>query len=159
LHQAVREGRDPLPERKAEKAKADAEPGKAKAAGMTFVDVADMYLAAHEAGWRSPKYRKQWRASLDQHAMTAIGALSVSSIDTGAVIKIIEPLWRDKTETASRVRGRIEAILDYAKAREWRQGENPARWRGHLDHLLPKARCGLEPQVTTRMRCASLSAT
>jgi integrase len=138
LHAIVREGRDPLDERDAEKAKADAEASKAKAAGMTFGEVADMYIAAHEAAWRNPKHRKQWRATLDQYAIPAIGNLPVNRVDTGAVIKIIEPLWRDKTETASRVRGRIEAVLDYAKARGWREGENPARWRGHLDHLLPK---------------------
>jgi integrase len=64
--------------------------------------------------------------------------LPVGAVDVGAVMKILEPLWRTRTETASRVRGRIEAVLDYAKARGWREGENPARWRGHLDHLLPK---------------------
>jgi hypothetical protein len=69
--------------------------------------------------------------------LPAIGDLRVGSVDTGAVVTIIEPLWREKTETASRVRGRIESIIDYAKARGWHQGENPARWRGHLAQLLP----------------------
>jgi integrase len=68
----------------------------------------------------------------------AIGGLPVESVDAGLVLKILEPIWRDKTETASRIRGRIESILDYAKARNYRTGENPARWRGHLDHLLPR---------------------
>jgi integrase len=138
LHAVVRDGRDPLAERDAAKAKTDADAAKAEVAGITFSDVCGLYLAAHEAGWRSPRHRKQWRVSLDQHVMTALGSLPVASIDTGAVIRVLEPLWRTKTETASRLRGRIEAVLDYAKARNWREGENPARWRGHLDQLLPR---------------------
>ena len=138
LHAAVREGRDPLAEREAEKAKAQADAAKAKAAAMTFVEVADMFLAAHEQSWRNPKHRQQWQNTLRDYVLPAIGDLPVGSVDTGAVMRIIEPLWREKTETASRVRGRIESILDYAKARGWREGENPARWRGHLDQLLPK---------------------
>jgi integrase len=138
LYAAVREGRDPLAEREAEKAKAQADAAKAKTDAMTFGEVAEMYIAAYEQSWRSPKHRQQWHSTLRDYVMPAIGDLPVGSIDTGAVIKIIEPLWREKTETASRVRGRIEAVLDYAKARRWREGENPARWRGHLDHLLPQ---------------------
>jgi integrase len=136
LQAMVREGRDPLAERKAEKTKAETDA--TKAAAMTFADVADMYIAAHEASWRNPKHRQQWHNTLRDYALPAIGDLAVGSVDTGAVVKIIEPLWREKTETASRVRGRIESILDYAKARGWREGENPARWRGHLDQMLPK---------------------
>jgi integrase len=138
LHAMVRAGRDPLEERDAERAKADEDATKAKTDGMTFADVAGLYLAAHGPGWRSPKHRKQWLTSLDQHAMPTLRDLPIGSIDTGAVIKVLEPLWRTKTETAARVRGRIEAVLDYAKARGWREGENPARWRGHIDQLLPK---------------------
>jgi integrase len=138
FHAAVHEGRDPLAEREAEKAKAQADAAKAKAAAMTFGEVADMYIAAYEQSWGSPKHRQQWRNTLRDYVLPAIGDLPVGSVDTAAVMKIIEPLWRFKTETASRVRGRIEAVLDYAKARRWREGENPARWRGHLDHLLPE---------------------
>jgi integrase len=137
LHAAVREGRDPLAEREAEKAKAQADAVKAKAAAMMFGEVADMYIAAYERSWRSPKHRQQWHSTLRDYVLPAIGDLPVGSVDTGAVMKIIEPLWGEKTETASRVRGRIEAVLDYAKARHWRDGDNPARWRGHLDQLLP----------------------
>ena len=140
LHAAVREGRDPLAEREAEKAKAQADAAKARAAAMTFGEVADMYIAAYEQSWRSPKHRQQWHSTLRDYVLPAIGDLPVGSVDTGAVMKIIEPLWREKTETASRVRGRIERILDYAKARGWREGENPARWRGHLEQLLPPRR-------------------
>jgi len=138
LHAAVREGRDPLAERDAEAAQAKANAAKAEAAAMTFSDVADMYIAAHEAAWRNPKHRQQWHNTLRDYVLPEIGDLPVGSVDKGAVAKIIEPLWREKTETASRVRGRIERILDYAKARGWRDGENPARWRGHLDRLVPQ---------------------
>jgi integrase len=138
LHAVVREGRDPLAEREAEKARAQADVAKAKVAAMTFGEVADMYIAAHEASWRSPIHRRQWRNTLDQYVRPVLGEMPVTYVDTSDVMHILEPLWREKTETGSRVRGRIEAVLDYAKARRWREGENPARWRGHLDQLLPK---------------------
>ena len=138
LHTRVCEGKDPLAERDAETAKSKAEAARAQAGAITFAQVADMYIAAHEASWRNRKHRLQWANTVRDYVLPAIGDLPVGSVDTGAVVKIIEPLWRAKTETASRVRGRIEAVLDYAKARGWREGENPARWRGHLDHLLPQ---------------------
>jgi integrase len=138
LHFAVREGRDPLAERKARADEAKADAAKAQASAMTFGGVAGMYIRAHEASWRNTKHRQQWMNTLRDYVLPAIGDLPAGSVDTGAVVRIIEPLWRDKTETASRVRGRIESILDYAKARGWREGENPARWRGHLDQLLPR---------------------
>jgi integrase len=137
LHEAVREGRDPLAEREAEAAKVKADAAKVQASGMTFGAVAGMYVDGHEASWRSLKHRQQWHSTLRDYVLPVIGDLPVDSVDRGAVLKIIEPLWREKTETASRVRGRIETILDYAKARGWREGENAARWRGHLDHILP----------------------
>jgi integrase len=105
---------------------------------MTFGAVAGMYIDAHEVSWRNAKHRQQWHSTLRDYVLPVIGDLPVDSVDRGAVMKIIEPLWREKTETASRVRGRIETILDYATARGWREGENPARWRGHLDHVLPQ---------------------
>jgi integrase len=137
LYNLVREGRDPLADRGAERAAAKAEDAKAAASVITFRDVAHRYVAAHEAGWRNPKHRQQWRNTLRDYVLPAIGDLAVAAVGTGEVTKIIEPIWTGKPETASRVRGRIESILDYAKARGWRDGENPARWRGHLDHLLP----------------------
>jgi integrase len=136
LHERVREGKDPLAEREAEQAKAKAQAAKAQAA-MSFRAVAELYVAAHEAGWRSPRHRQQWRNTLDQHVMPSLGEMPVAEVATGDVMHVLETLWRERTETASRVRGRIEAILDYAKARGWRAGENPARWRGHLQNLLP----------------------
>jgi len=127
LHATVREGRDPLSERDADAAKAKAEAAKAQAAEVAFAQVADMFIAAHEASWRSSKHRQQWHNTLRDYVLPALGDLPVGTVDTGAVVKIIEPLWREKTETASRVRGRIESILDYAKARGGREGENAAR--------------------------------
>ena len=127
-----------LAEREAEKAKAKAEAGKTQASAMTFDKVADMFVAAHDAGWRSKKYRQQWRKALRDHASPTLGSMTVAEIDTGAVMRVLEPIWRDKTETASRVRGRIGAVLDYAKARGWWGGDNSARWRGHLQNVLPK---------------------
>ena len=106
-------------------------------AGLTFAQVADAYIAAHEPSWRNAKHRQQWRNTLDTYAAPILGKLPVAQVDVGAVMRVLEPMWREKTETASRLRGRIESVLDYATARGWRTGENPARWRGHLDNLLP----------------------
>ncbi|MGZ5844358.1 MAG: tyrosine-type recombinase/integrase, partial [Xanthobacteraceae bacterium] len=104
---------------------------------MTFRQCAESYMASHEDAWRNAIHRNQWRRSLTTYVYPALGDLPVAAIDTGLVMKIIEPLWKSKTETASRVRARIEGVLDWAKVRGFRTGENPARWRGHLDHLLP----------------------
>jgi integrase len=105
---------------------------------LTFAECAEAYIKTHEAGWRSAKHREQWRNTLDAYASSVFGDLPVDAIDTGLVMQAIEPIWTTKTETASRLRGRIEAVLDWAKTRGYRSGENPARWRGHLKHLLPK---------------------
>ena len=105
--------------------------------GMTFKDVALLYVASHEGTWRNAKHRQQWTSTLDAYAHPILGSLPVPSVDVGAVLRVLEPIWREKPETASRLRGRIESILDYARARGWRDGENPARWRGHLAELLP----------------------
>src|SRR5215813_3796882 len=107
------------------------------ARGKTFRECAEGYIASHEAGWRDPRSHKQWVRSLVAYAYPHIGDLSVTDIDTALVLVTLEPIWKAKPETASRVRGRIESILDWAKARGYREGENPARWRGHLDNLLP----------------------
>jgi len=127
------QGIDPIIHRRASRAGRRASDAKA----MTFRQCADAYMASHEDAWRNAIHRNQWRRSLVTHAYPLLGELPVAAIDTGLVMKVIEPLWKGKTETASRVRGRIESILDWAKVRGFREGENPARWRGHLDHLLP----------------------
>ena len=103
----------------------------------TFREVAEMYVAAHKAGWKNAKHALQWDATLKAHAFPVLGDKPVSTVDTGAVMRALEPIWPTTAETASRLRGRIEVILDYAKARGWREGENPARWRGHIQNLLP----------------------
>jgi integrase len=108
------------------------------ARAMTFDQCADAYIRAHEPSWRNSKHRQQWRNTLETYASPVFGSIAVADVDVAVVMKVIEPLWSTKPETASRVRGRIEAILDWAKVRGFRAGENPARWRGHLDHLLPK---------------------
>jgi integrase len=137
LHAIVREGRDPLAEREVEKANRAADEARSRAAAVTFAQVADMYVGAHERGWRNDRHRDQWRSSLARYVLPTLGDMPVSEVDTAGVAKIVEPLWREKTETASRLRGRIESILDFATARGWRFGANPARWRGHFDQLLP----------------------
>jgi integrase len=130
--QELHEGRDPIDMRKAAKQIAQLE----AARSTTFRDCAERYLDAHEASWRNPKHRAQWRASLETYAYPHIGNLPVSAVDTALVLRVLEPIWTAKRETAGRVRGRIESILDWAAARSLRKGDNPARWRGHLDKLL-----------------------
>ena len=137
FHDAVREGRDPLGERSAAEAAAKAAAHRAEVLGKTFREVADLYVAAHEAGWRNAKHRQQWANTLTSYAFPHMGNLPVAEVDTAHTMAALEPIWHGKPETASRLRGRIESVLDYAKARGWRTGENPARWRGHLDNLLP----------------------
>jgi integrase len=107
------------------------------ARGKTFRECAEGYIASHEAGWRDPRSHKQWVRSLTSYVYPRLGDLPVAAIDTALVLKCLEPIWTTRPETASRVRGRIESVLDWAKVRGYRDGENPARWRGHLDHLLP----------------------
>ncbi len=109
----------------------------AKARAISFKDCSVAYVAAHQSGWRNAKHADQWLNTLNAHIWPVFGDMSVGAVDTAAVIKALEPIWSEIPETASRVRGRVEAILDWAKAREFRTGENPARWRGHLDNLLP----------------------
>ncbi len=121
--EAVAEGRDPIAERQKE-----AEP--------TFGECADKFLASMEGQWRSAKHRAQWRMTLTQYA-APISAMKVSEIGTDDVLRILNPIWQSLPETASRLRGRIERVLDFAKVRGWRSGENPAFWRGHLKSILP----------------------
>jgi integrase len=126
-------GLDPVEQRQARRATTALVDAKA----VTFDACRDAYIATHRAGWRNTKHAKQWTATLTTYATPVFGHLPVAAIDTGLVLKVLEPIWATKSETASRVRGRIEVILDWAKVRGYRSGENPARWRGHLDKLLP----------------------
>ena len=108
------------------------------ARSITFKDAAEAYIEAHKVGWRNAKHADQWRNTLETYAYPVIGSLPVQGVDVALVMKVLEPIWATKTETASRVRGRIESVLDWASARGYRLGENPARWRGHLENLLPR---------------------
>ena len=127
------DGIDPIEARRAERLQARLDAAKA----VTFKQSAESYIKAHRPGWRNAKHAGQWEATLATYAEPVIGKLSVQAIDTALVLKCLEPIWTEKPETAGRVRGRIEVILDWAKVRGYRTGENPARWRGHLDKLLP----------------------
>ncbi len=129
----VLEGIDPIEARNAKRAEARL----AAATAMTFEQCADRYIEAHKAGWKNPKHAAQWPSTLQTYVYPVFGSLPVQAIDVGLVMKVLEPLWTVKPETASRVRGRIESVLDWATARGYRQGENPARWKGHLENLLP----------------------
>ena len=137
LRLKVRAGIDPLAERQQKAAEALAAAQAAQIAGITFKATADAYIGANEASWRNDKHRQQWRNTLATYVYPVMGELPVAEIGTAHVLQILEPIWKDKPETASRVRGRIETILDAAKARGYRQGENPARWRGHIAQILP----------------------
>jgi integrase len=140
LRLKVKAGIDPLTERDREAAEALAAAQAAQIAGITFKAVADAYIAANEDSWRNAKHRQQWKNTLATYVYPVIGEVPVAEVKTAQVLQILEPIWKVKPETASRVRGRIETVLDSAKAREYREGENPARWRGHIAQILPPRR-------------------
>jgi integrase len=127
------EGIDPIEHRRSERLAAQV----ASAKVMTFQQCAEAYIAAHESGWHNPKHRAQWHSTLATYVYPVFGSLPVGEVNTGLVLQCLQPIWSSKIETASRLRGRVESILDWAKVAEYRSGENPARWRGHLDKLLP----------------------
>ncbi len=131
LRAALAHGVDPMAERAAAKAQA--------ASRMTFDQCSAAYIAAHRGGWKNPKHAEQWTNTLATYASPIIGSLDVAHVDTQHVVRILErdSLWTTKNETASRVRGRIERVLAWATTRHLRTGDNPARWRNHLDTLLP----------------------
>jgi len=130
--QVLLDGKDPLEARKSTRLAETLE----RARAMTFDQCAAAYVKAHRAGWKNAKHADQWENTLATYASPIVGALPVAEIDTALVVKVLGPIWETKTETATRLRGRIEKILDWATVSKYRQGENPARWRGHLDKLL-----------------------
>jgi integrase len=130
----VREGGDPIEDRRAKRNQKKLEAAKT----ISFRECAEAYITAHRAGWRNPKHAAQWPATLSSYVFPVFGSLPVHAVDVALVMKAIEPIWTEKPETASRIRGRIENVLDWATARGYRTGENPARWRGHIENLLPK---------------------
>ena len=128
----VSKGIDPV----AEKQAAAASLKEARARAITFEAAAKKYIEAHESTWRNAKHAEQWRNTLAS-TYPDIGSIDVSKIGLPEVLKVLEPIWKTKTETASRLRGRIQVVLDWAAVRGHRDGANPARWKGHLDQILP----------------------
>jgi len=138
----IRSGGDPL----AEKRKAQA--------AVTFAEAVEKYLEIKLKEFDNKKHGKQWRATLDKYATPVIGSMYVQSIEVRDILKVLQPIWQDKTETASRLRGRIEAVLSWATVTELRKGDNPARWKGNLSELLPKpskiAKAGHHPALALK---------
>ncbi|MGE0531606.1 MAG: tyrosine-type recombinase/integrase [Hyphomonadaceae bacterium] len=130
---AARAGADPVALRKEERRRLVATIENAR----TFKDCSERFLEMQERRWSNPKHRQQWRNTLSTYAYPMLGDLRVEAIDTNLVLRVLEPIWLEKPETASRLRARIERILYWAQTRGYRSGDNPARWRGHLDHALP----------------------
>jgi len=126
------EGVDPIDHRK----KREAESRAARAKITTFDEAMAQYIRQHGAAWKNPVHAAQWPATLKTYASPVLGRLNVADIETEHVMKVLDPMWHEKPETASRLRGRIEAVLGWASARGYRNGDNPARWRGHLKNLL-----------------------
>ena len=129
----IEAGQDPILQRERAASALRAE----QATAMTFDKAAELMIEAKGDEWRNPKHRAQWTTTLATYASPVIGRLLVADVTHTHILAILQPIWKDKTETASRVRGRIEQVLDWARVRGYRKGENPARWRGHLDKLLP----------------------
>ena len=130
----IKSGKDPILEARAAASALRA----SRAKDVTFEQAARSYIAAHEPGWRNAKHAQQWRNTLASYAYPEIGGLMVRDVELAHIMAVLEPIWTEKTETATRLRGRIEQVLDWATARGYRDGLNPARWRGHLDKLLAR---------------------
>ncbi|MFC0219040.1 tyrosine-type recombinase/integrase [Pseudochelatococcus lubricantis] len=134
LRKVVAEGKDPIEERNAARLKAAIDAAKT----ITFNDAIDKYLAKKDGEFRNEKHRKQWRSTLDTYAAPVLGKMNIAHIAMPDVLRVLEPIWAEKTETASRLRGRVEAVLSWATVAGFRTGDNPARWAGNLKELLPK---------------------
>lgn len=128
LRKLIRAGRNPIDQRRLSR---DSRP-------PTFDEAAKAYIDEFKTSWRNPKHAAQWQSTLDTYASPVIGDLPVNEIDQTGVERVLNPIWQTKTETASRVRGRIERVLDWARVKSYRTGDNPARWKGHLEHVFPK---------------------
>ncbi len=131
MRNQLRDGISPLEQRRERQALA------LNAEGRTFDAVSKLYIEAHKAGWKNEKHAAQWASTLKTYATPVIGNMSVGSVGLDEVLRILRPIWKEKPETASRLRGRMEAVLDYAGVHGWRKGDNPARWTGYLDQVLP----------------------
>lgn len=128
----ISSGIDPIAQREAQASQLRAR----QATEKTFQQAAQAYIDTHGDVWKNPKHRAQWGTTLETYAYPVMGKLLVRDVSQEHVLNVLEPIWKSKNETASRLRGRIEAVLDWATVRKYRSGENPARWKGHLDKLL-----------------------
>ena len=128
----ISSGIDPIAQREAQASQLRAR----QATEKTFQQAAQAYIDTHGDVWKNPKHRAQWGTTLETYAYPVLGKLLVRDVSQEHVLNVLEPIWKSKNETASRLRGRIEAVLDWATVRKYRSGENPARWKGHLDKLL-----------------------
>ena len=132
--EAIEQGTDPIDARAAAKRALVA----SKIPAMTFAQAAEHLIRAKAPEWKNPKHTAQWAATLEAYAHPVIGKMSVAAVALPHIVTILEPIWSTKTETASRLRGRIEQVLDWATVRGYRTGDNPARWKGHLDKILAR---------------------
>lgn len=130
----VDDGRDPIEERKQSRRQVLEDASRVK----TFKECAVAYIDAHSAGWKNDKHQQQWKSTLETYAYPVFGDHPISSIGTAQILEILEPIWAKKNETASRLRGRLESVLSWAKVRGYRTGDNPAVWKGHLENLLAR---------------------
>jgi integrase len=136
----VKVGIDPIEARRKEREASATEAAKAAARVVTFDQCRDACIAAHEDAWRGKRYRVQMERRLARYVTPVFGKLPVKAVDEHLVLQVLQPLWKAKPPTAKLVRESIEAILDWARVAKYREGENPARWKGHLDHMLPSIR-------------------
>lgn len=151
----VKQGIDPIEEAKALRSAMEA----ARASAVTFEECATRYIAAHSPAWKEgSKSEQQWINTLATYAFPVMGSLLVRDVDVPHVLDVVEPIWASKTETASRVRNRIELVLDWATAKKYRSGSNPARWRGHLDKLLPRPSKVSKPEHHRALPLTEISA-
>lgn len=132
----IQDGIDPIDDGKAKRSQLQS----ARAAAITFAEAAEVYMGSKEVEWKNAKHADQWRNTLKAYVYPVIGNIIVGEIEQAHILRILEPIWLTKTETATRVRGRVEKILDWTRVRGYRKGENPARWKGHLEHMLPAPR-------------------
>ena len=131
---AIREGADPVAQVKAARSAIKAE----RARAVRFTDICDRFIKAHAPSWKNAKHKDQWASTLSTYAYPTLGNMIAADIDTPAILRVLQPIWYTKTETATRLRGRLELVLDFATTQGLRSGPNPARWKGHLALALPK---------------------
>jgi integrase len=154
--QLLKDGFDPIDVRREERAKRAADTAVMAAANVTFKECADQYFKFHSRKWKNAKHAAQFLSTLRMYAYPVLSRVPVAVIDKALVLKALEPIWYEKTETASRVRGRIEAVLDFAKTRGDRSGKNPAAWNGNLVHALPARGTIAKVQHHAALSCSEL---